>query len=74
MASTVKIKRSSVAGKKPTTSDISAGELALNTKDFKLFSSNGSTIFELANAPALANTNSRINLITFPHILFSQKI
>jgi len=61
--STIKIKRSSVAGKKPTTSDISTGELAINTKDFKLFSSNGTAIFELGNAGALANTNARINLI-----------
>ncbi len=60
MASTIKIKRSNVAGKKPTTSDIATGELALNTKDFKLFSSNGTTIFELANAGALANTNAYI--------------
>ena len=63
MASTIKIKRSGVAGKKPTTSDISTGELALNTKDQKLFSSNGTSVFELGNAEALANTNARINLI-----------
>lgn len=63
MPSTIRIKRSSVAGKRPTTTDISTGELALNTKDFKLFSSNGTAIFELANAPALANTNSRIGLL-----------
>jgi len=47
MASTIKIKRSSVAGKSPTTSDISAGELALNIKDQKLYSSNGSAVFEI---------------------------
>lgn len=63
MASTIKIKRSAVAGKKPTTTDIATGELALNTKDQKLFSSNGSSILELANAGALANTNSRITLV-----------
>jgi hypothetical protein len=63
VASTIKIKRSAVAGKKPTTTDIATGELALNTKDQKLFSSNGSSILELANAGALANTNSRITLV-----------
>ncbi len=63
MPSTIRIKRSSVAGKRPTTSDISTGELAINTKDFKLFSSNGTAVFELGNAGALANTNARINLI-----------
>jgi len=61
--STIRIKRSSVAGKRPTTSDISTGELAINTKDQKLFSSNGTAVFELGNAGALANTNARINLI-----------
>ena len=60
MASTIKIKRSSVAGKKPTTSEITTGELALNTKDQKLFSSNGTSVFELASAGALANTNASI--------------
>jgi len=61
MASTIKIKRSSVAGKRPTTSDIATGELALNTTDQKIYSSNGSVVFELGNAQALANTNSAIS-------------
>lgn len=37
MASTIRIKRSTVAGKIPTTSDLSAGELAVNIADGKLF-------------------------------------
>lgn len=37
MANTVKIKRSSVEGKNPTTSDLELGELALNTYDGNLF-------------------------------------
>lgn len=37
MANTIKIKRSTVAGKVPTTSDLSAGELAVNIADGKLF-------------------------------------
>jgi hypothetical protein len=53
MASIVKIKRSSVQGKRPTTSDIQSGELALNTRDGKLFSSDGSAVFEVG-----ANTTS----------------
>lgn len=56
MAAVVKIKRSSVQGNAPTTSNITAGELALNTRDGKLFSSDGSLIFEIG-----ANTtNSNI--------------
>jgi hypothetical protein len=37
MAQTVQLKRSAVAGKVPTTSDLSLGELALNTYDGKLY-------------------------------------
>lgn len=37
MANTVRIRRSSVASKVPTTSDILLGELAVNTYDGKLF-------------------------------------
>lgn len=53
MASVVKIKRSAVQGKAPTTSDITTGEIALNTRDGKLFSSDGSSVFEIG-----ANTTS----------------
>jgi len=47
VASKIKIKRSSVAGKTPTTSDIDVGELAINTKDQKLYSSNGTAVFQI---------------------------
>jgi len=60
MASTIKIKRSSVPSKVPTTSDIATGELAINTKDRKIYSSNGTSVFsftsdylQVANATAL---------------------
>ena len=53
MASIVKIKRSSVQGKAPQVADLQSGELALNTRDGKLFSSDGSSVFEVG-----ANTSS----------------
>lgn len=37
MANTIKLKRSAVAGKQPTTVDLALGELGLNTYDGKLF-------------------------------------
>lgn len=37
MANTIKLKRSAVAGKVPSTSDLQLGELGLNTHDGKLF-------------------------------------
>ena len=53
MASIVKIKRSSVQGKAPQVADLQSGELALNTRDGKLFSSDGSSVFEVG-----ANTST----------------
>ena len=49
MASIVKIKRSSIQGKAPTTGNLETGELALNLRDQKLFSSNGTSIFEVGS-------------------------
>ena len=37
MAQTVKLKRSSTAGKIPTTSNLALGELAINTSDGKVY-------------------------------------
>lgn len=56
MATTFQLKRSSVASKQPNTSTISVGELAINLTDKKLYSSNGTAIFE----PAANVTNITI--------------
>ena len=53
---TFQLKRSSVAGKQPNTSTLSIGELALNITDKKIYSSDGSNIFE----PAANVTNQNI--------------
>ena len=52
MANVIRIKRSNVAGKKPT-SEVSAGELAVNTADKRLFTKNPSTsaILEIGSNP-----------------------
>lgn len=55
MASVVKIKRSSVQGKQPDSSQLQLGELALNTRDGKLFSSTGSEIFEVGANTSVAS-------------------
>ena len=48
MASKIKVKRSSVFGKAPTTSDIEVGEIAINTRDSKMFSRDTSLgVFEI---------------------------
>ena len=71
MASVVKIKRSAVAGKRPTTSNIETGELALNLADGRLFSSNGSAVFEVgANVHSLTVGSGTFSIangaMTFP--------
>jgi len=71
MSSTIKIKRSSLAGKSPTTANLDTGELALNTSDGRLYSSTGSDIFEIgANVHSLSVGTGGLTLanssITFP--------
>lgn len=63
MANTIKIKQSSVANKLPTvdntlagTPSIAQGELALNTNDKKMYSSDGTNIFEIAGGGATSGT------------------
>jgi hypothetical protein len=53
MANLIKIKRSAVPGKVPTTGDLQLGELALNTYDGKLYSKkndgSGDSVFQIGN-------------------------
>lgn len=64
MASTIRIKRSSVSGKLPNTSNLSTGELALNLSDGRLFSSDGSSIFEVGANVASLTINGVVSLPT----------
>jgi hypothetical protein len=64
MASKFLVKRSSVSGNAPNTSQIATGELALNLPDGILYGSNGSVIFEIgANVTSLSvgSANATIN-------------
>ena len=62
MAAKIQIKRSSVSGNAPDLSNIDTGELALNITDGRMFSTNGSNIFEIG-----ANLSSlQVNGISFP--------
>jgi hypothetical protein len=60
MASIIKVKRSSTPGSIPT--GLSAGELAVNIPDKRLYSSDGATTFRIGDKE-LANTNARIGLV-----------
>ena len=63
MASILKIKRSAVRGKAPTVASLETGELALNTRDGKLFSTDGTSVFELgANLHSLSVGSGGISI------------
>lgn len=71
MSSTIKIKRSSVPSKRPTTSNVSTGELALNIRDGRLFSANSTNVFEIgANVHSLSVGSGEFSIangaLTFP--------
>lgn len=65
MANTIKLKRSSVAGKVPTTSDLALGELGLNTHDGKLFAkksvSGTESIVDLSGGGTAAKSITLVN-------------
>jgi hypothetical protein len=62
MAQNIKLKRSSIAGKVPTTSQLEAGELAINTVDGKLyFERDDSTIQSIVTTNALITGSLNIN-------------
>lgn len=62
MAAKFLVKRSSVSGQAPNTSQISTGELALNLTDGIMYGSNGTVIFEIgANVTSLS-----VNGYSFP--------
>jgi hypothetical protein len=49
MATKFKLKRSTIGGVVPTTGDIDTAELAVNLSDKKLYTSNGTVVFELGS-------------------------
>ena len=60
MPTKFKVKRSTVSGVTPTTGDIDTGELAINLPDRKVFTSNGSAVYELGSN--LTNLSVSANL------------
>lgn len=60
MPTKFKVKRSTVSGVTPTTGDIDTAELAINLPDRKLFTSNGTAVYELGSN--LTNLSVSANL------------
>ena len=70
MATVIKLKRSETALTVPTTSDLTVGEVAVNTTDKKLYVRSSTGVVEIANAASGVSefiytaTSSQTNNIT----------
>ena len=51
MANIIRLKRTSVKGKVPTLDNIAVAELALNTRDGRLYSANTTHVYEIGSNP-----------------------
>jgi len=73
MATRFQVKRSSVSGVRPTTTDIQPGELAVNIQDGILFSANSTVVFEAgANLTSIAVGNSTVRFtVNTSHVSIS---
>lgn len=71
MANKLQIKRTTVAGRLPNTTNVAnttyidAGELAINVADGKLFSSNGSALIEFGTGTPVYDENGNLITTTF---------
>jgi hypothetical protein len=61
MANTVKLKRSAVTGRNPTTSDLELGELAINTYDGNLFFKKDSGTTSIVSVATLTGSQTLTN-------------
>jgi hypothetical protein len=68
MTQTVQLKRSATPGKVPTTSDLSLGELAINTYDGKLYikKDNGAASIVQVGASS-GGSSSSLDLVSYSH-------
>jgi len=61
MATTVKLKKSSVASRVPTTTDLEYGELAINYNDGKLYYKTSSNTIDYFGATSLGGSSTSIS-------------
>lgn len=66
MATPIKPRRTSTAGKVPTTSDIADGELCVNSADAKVYIRSGSSIVKLTPNPWVSITQSAYDALSPP--------
>ena len=58
----IQVKRTSVPGRVPTTSNLTTGELALNMADGILYSSNGTQVFEIGANNTNLNVSANLTI------------
>ena len=64
MATIIKLKRSTVADRVPTTSDLVDGEVGINIADKKIYVNNGGSIVEVANMDGAAGNPGSFTTLT----------
>ena len=69
MPNVIKPKRSAVAGNIPTTSQISQYEIAMNTADKKIFTSNGTDIIQLSSGTIAGLSDVNLASLTNGQVL-----
>ena len=60
MATVIKLKRSTVAARVPTTSDLADGEVGINIADKKIYVNNGGTITLISDLTGSAQIGSHL--------------
>ena len=68
MSSTIKLKKSSIAGRVPSASDLEYGEIAINIADGKLYFKNSSNVIQSFEAGGHVDSAAVLSLIDSSHI------
>ena len=71
MPTKFKVKRSTVSSVTPTTGDIDTGELAINLPDRKLFTSNGSAVYELGSNQTNLSVSANLTIGASGDLVFT---
>jgi len=74
MSATIKLKKSSIAGRIPSASDLEYGEIAINIADGKLYFKNSSNVIQSFEAGSHVDSAAVLSLIDSSHIQARQQI
>ena len=71
MAQTIKLRRSAVAGNRPTTGQLDLGELAINTVDGKIYFERSASAVETVQEIFTTNTQNSGSLNTIGNVIIT---